>query len=396
METVLDVLLVALGVVVVIRGARRGLISGAVAVAGAAGGLWLGVTLAPTMVELLSSPVRSALGTRLATLVAVGIVLALCVTVAELIGRRLSRAVAHVPGGRGLDALAGAVLGAVAWGLSVWLAAGLIVGTGVWGLSSAVGSSRVVQALDEVVPFSSSETFSAIGDALDGLGLPEVFSDGEPITDAADPPSSATDAVVDASAQVVKIVAEKPGCGVVSSGSGWALDGDSVVTNAHVVSGSSTVSVQTASGATESATVAFYDPEVDLAVLHVVDLGVDALPLAVGNAAAEDAVFAIGYPGGGSLTVTSGRVRSVLDAVGADIYGSTQVTREVYSLRAEIRAGDSGGPLVDESGEVIGVVFARSSVDSDTGYALTLGQISQDLTEGRDAVDAVSTGECTS
>jgi S1-C subfamily serine protease len=40
-----------------------------------------------------------------------------------------------------------------------------------------------------------------------------------------------------------------------------------------------------------------------------------------------------------------------------------------------VRPGNSGGPLLDAQGDVVGIVFARSSVDPDTGYALTLDEL---------------------
>ena len=47
------------------------------------------------------------------------------------------------------------------------------------------------------------------------------------------------------------------------------------------------------------------------------------------------------------------------------------MTRGVYALDADVLPGNSGGPLIGPGGQVIGVVFSRSTVYQDVGYALT-------------------------
>jgi S1-C subfamily serine protease len=68
--------------------------------------------------------------------------------------------------------------------------------------------------------------------------------------------------------------------------------------------------------------------------------------------------------------------------------------REVFSLRSLVRPGNSGGPLVSSAGTVLGVVFAASVTDSDTGYALTAKQVAPAAADGLTARNAVSTGDC--
>ena len=50
-------------------------------------------------------------------------------------------------------------------------------------------------------------------------------------------------------------------------------------------------------------------------------------------------------------------------------------SREVYVLQAEVRPGDSGGPFVAADGTVLGLVFARSNVNDNVGYALSSDEL---------------------
>jgi len=109
--------------------------------------------------------------------------------------------------------------------------------------------------------------------------------------------------------------------------------------------------------------------------------------------AGQPAVLA-GFPGDDGLWVGAARVRSTLDAAGQDIYGTSGVVRQIYSLRAQVRRGASGGPVLDRRGEVVGMVFASSLDDPDTGYALTLDEIAPVLRGALTASDSVATGAC--
>ena len=89
----------------------------------------------------------------------------------------------------------------------------------------------------------------------------------------------------------------------------------------------------------------------------------------------------------------AGRIRDKQRLRSPDIYGEGAVIREVFSLRGLVRPGNSGGPVVSSAGEVVGIVFAASVTDEDTGYALTAGQVAE-AAPGRHQRDAVSTGDC--
>ena len=72
-----------------------------------------------------------------------------------------------------------------------------------------------------------------------------------------------------------------------------------------------------------------------------------------------------------------------------------EVVREIYELRAPVEQGDSGGPFVTPAGKVAGVIFAASTTDSDTGYALTGSEVQDEVQEGATRTEPVGTGRCT-
>jgi S1-C subfamily serine protease len=83
-----------------------------------------------------------------------------------------------------------------------------------------------------------------------------------------------------------------------------------------------------------------------------------------------------------------------IEAVGRDIYGRSEVSRNVLELQSEVRPGNSGGPFVLPDGTVAGVVFAGSSADARIGYALTSSEVLPLLHRADGRTSAVSTGRC--
>ena len=148
-----------------------------------------------------------------------------------------------------------------------------------------------------------------------------------------------------------------PQQGSVATGSGFVLDNQGyILTNDHVVEGSSNVTVRfSENGNPIKADVKGRDPSSDLAVLKVdpSKANVDPLPLGDSSKAqVGDAVVAIGNPFGLQRTVTSGIVSAVQRHIEAPnnftINGAIQTD-------AAINPGNSGGPLIDANGRVIGI-----------------------------------------
>jgi S1-C subfamily serine protease len=234
---------------------------------------------------------------------------------------------------------------------------------------------------------------------LNTSGLPAVlepFSRTPVIPVESPDPALANNPVVLATApSVVKVRSLAPSCQKVLEGSGFVIAPDRVMTNAHVVAGSSSVQVY-ASGNPLDATVISYDPSVDIAILAIPNL--PPPPLAFGDTEAKTGtnVVVLGYPGGGNFTATPARIREAIKLSGPDIYRDpAPVTRDVYTIRANVEQGNSGGPLIDLSGHVLGVVFGAAVDDPDTGFVLTAGEVASQLSRIGDT-QQVATGSCVS
>ena len=153
--------------------------------------------------------------------------------------------------------------------------------------------------------------------------------------------------VVRALASVVHVRAESDSCRQAQVGSGWVVAPGRVATNAHVVAGAERITVSVrGTGRERAARVVAFDPRRDVAVLDVRDLTAPALQQGAELDTGAEAALA-GFPGDDGLWVGAARVRDVMRARGADIYGEPAVTRRIYSLRAEVRRGASGGPVID-------------------------------------------------
>jgi S1-C subfamily serine protease len=205
----------------------------------------------------------------------------------------------------------------------------------------------------------------------------------------------ASSAVQAASSSVVRIQGVAPSCQRSIEGSGFVISPDHVLTNAHVVAGvASRQTVTTDTGDTRDATVVFYDPQVDVAVLYVPGLHLTPLRFA-GTANPGDNAVVAGFPlDATSLHLVPARIGGVQNAQGPNIYQTSTVTRQIYEIRAVVKSGNSGGPLLSPSGTVDGVVFAAAVGVSDTGFALTATEVSSDATAGEQLTSPVSTGAC--
>jgi S1-C subfamily serine protease len=385
----LDWVLLVIVVLYAVSGYWQGFITGAFATVGLLIGGVVGVWLAPTALG-------DATPSILVSLAAVFIVI-VCASLGQALlqvgGARLRDKITWQPA-RAVDAVGGAVLSGAAALLVAWALGVALSGSGLHGITPLVQKSKVLAEVNRILPAEASSKLSAFNDVVGTTFFPRYLEPFAPERIVPVPPGPRrmlTDPDVQrAGADVVRIRSTNS-CHQGIEGSGFVYAPDRVMTNAHVVAGVTTPEVEIHQ--TEvPARVVYYNAELDVAVLSVPTGTVR--PLRFSAAAAGDAVAILGFPQNGPYDVQAGRVRADQRLRSPDIYGHGTVIRDVLSLRGLIRPGNSGGPVVDSAGHVVGVVFAASVTSSDTGYALSSGQVAQAAATGRLASQAVSTQGC--
>jgi len=381
----LDVVLLLAIVLGAIGGFRYGLIARLAGWIGLLVGLGLSLWTVPTVLDLVRVGTP---GPRfLIGILVLSITVALVSALFQRLGFGMRRAI-HATPLRVVDRAAGLTAGIAVIGVLVWVllpAAAFVPGQ----LAAQVRGSTLVQAVDTLSP-PSPDTVGAFSRLVDLQRFPDVFDDLRPAPDTGPPPSEipvAQEVVQEATASTVRIDAR--GCRRGYVGSGWVVDEGLVVTNAHVVAGADDLEVRRPDGEVRDAEVVRFDPERDLAVLRVTDLGRPALPL--GEVVADSDGAVIGYPSGqDEPRVAPAAVRDQRSTVGRDIYGEGRAEREVVYLAAQLRQGDSGGPVINPDGEVVAVVFAISPDRDTTAYALAPSEVRAVL-DGPERTDA---GRC--
>ena len=157
-----------------------------------------------------------------------------------------------------------------------------------------------------------------------------------------------------------------------SSGSGVILSADGfIVTNAHVVDGASSISVELTDGREFSACLVGSDGLSDLAVLYIQAKGLTAAEFGDSDVLrVGDAVAAIGDPLGAELrgTMTPGIVSGLNRVITT---GGRTMT--LIQTNAALNAGNSGGPLVNCYGQVIGINTMKITEDMSSGSVEGIG-----------------------
>jgi S1-C subfamily serine protease len=391
---VIDLVLAIVIISYAVSGWRQGLAVGALSLSGFLAGALLAMEIVPPLADGLEEGLQR----TFTVLVSVLLFAWLGQLAGALLGARLRQHLTVRPA-QVADQILGMVAGVIAVVLVLWFVGGALRGSPAPQINRAVSSSRLLAGVDRYMPNELDTLAENFRRAVAGSNFPRVFEGVAP-EQILPVPSPDPDAVSDAVLQrarrsIVKIVGDAEACGRGQEGSGSVVGPERVVTNAHVVAGVDAPTVQVSGvGERFPARVVLFDPQKDVAVLAVPNLTAPALPLASRDLQHGDDAVVAGFPKNGPFSAGAARVRNVLSAVGEDIYGKPGVTREVYSLYANVQQGNSGGPLLDTSGRITGIVFAKSLDDASTGYALTIKEVSGDIQAGIDATSKVSSGGC--
>ena len=134
-----------------------------------------------------------------------------------------------------------------------------------------------------------------------------------------------------------------------STGTGFFVSAERVVTNNHVIEGCTRLRV----GGKSGGLLLNSDPRNDLALISLQDRSPDSATLRTGKVRIGEAALVAGYPLSGLLSgfnVTTGNISSL-----AGVRGDTRLVQ----ITAPVQPGNSGGPLLDATGRLIGVVVSK-------------------------------------
>jgi 2-alkenal reductase len=173
--------------------------------------------------------------------------------------------------------------------------------------------------------------------------------------------------------------------GGAQSGTGFIWDAAGhIVTNDHVVGGTSSLAVRLATGQVLRAHIVGTAPNYDLAVIRVDNIRSLPPPVPIGTSddlKVGQLVFAIGNPFGLDQTLTTGIISALKRRLPTS--GGREITN-VIQTDAAINPGNSGGPLLDSAGRVIGVntaILSPSGTSAGIGFAIPIDSVNRVVPE---------------
>lgn len=384
----LDVLLVLVLIAYLVAGFRRGFFRSSASLAGLVLGAVVAFWAGPVVAAYVSGEWRIP-----AVLLTVLVLLGL----GQYLGSTLGGALARITEKTGLgvlDRLGGAVLNVAVAGIIMTLLGSLVGQMGLPALSQQVASSQVLRGIERLTPEpvrnAMTQTRNAVSGSQGIRQLDELLFPTQAVPDPKDTPDSQV--VADAGQSVVQVYGTAAQCAQNQTGSGFVAQDGTVVTNAHVVAGVDQPVVQTRDGQVYRAQTVQYDAASDLAVLRVPDLPDTPLPLEDSAVQGETVSFA-GYPLGGPYTLRPATVQGEAVAPVQNVTTGETQTRSIIQFAGDVEQGNSGGPLLNDSGHVVGVVFAKAVTDQ-VGYAIPVARVTEILDAAEQSTQAVSTGQC--
>jgi S1-C subfamily serine protease len=387
---VLDWFLVVLVLAYAVSGYWQGFIAGAFATGGLLLGGLVGIWLAPKLL----GDAQPALWVSLAALFVVLVCASFGQAILQYAGAKIRSTITWQPV-RALDAIGGAALSMAAVLVVAWALGVAVSGAKLPWASREVRDSAVLQRVNGVMPANAVEALNSFNDVVGSSFFPrylEPFAQERIINVGPPPGRVARDPDVQQAQRSVFKIRGQNSCDRGVEGSGFLYAPGRVMTNAHVVAGVDKPVVLV--GESEKpARVVYYNSKTDVAVLAVDGLTGPYLRFDR-HGQSRQAAAVLGYPQDGPYNVQAARIRGEQRLRSPDIYGNGTVVREVFSLRALVRPGNSGGPLVSTTGRVLGLIFAASVTDGETGYALTATQVSDAAAAGLTHTGTVGTGGC--
>jgi S1-C subfamily serine protease len=392
---VLDLILIVIVAAFAVSGYRQGFIVGVLSFFGFVGGALLGAEFGPAISRALVG------GQTQQDIVAVVLLVSFAVIgqfIASSIGAAM-RSTVTWRSATAVDSVGGSVVSMVSVLLIAWVVGSVLNGSPFPVVDQQVNNSLALQTLDKFMPTPAKTMFSdfrrllannsTYAQVFSGIGAERILAIPAP-----DPNVLNSAGFRAAADRVVRVQGIAPSCQRSIEGSGFVISPNHIMTNAHVVAGVTQHQTVTAGDRTLDATVVFYDPQVDVAVLYVP--GLDLRPLRfTGQANPGDNAVVAGYPLDATrLHAAPARIGGIQNAQGPNIYQTSTVTRQIYEIRAVVESGNSGGPLLSSDGTVYGVVFAAAVGVNDTGFALTAAQVHADAQAGEHSTSAVSTMGC--
>ena len=233
----------------------------------------------------------------------------------------------------------------VIWGLAVIVCLNLLVGCTVTSVTTSP---------------STSQTQNATAVSQNVVNIPSFAN----LIDAARP--SVVEINVSATVSTRRRTVTQQG-----AGSGWIMDANgTIVTNNHVITGATTITVTTSDGNMFPAQVINADPATDLALIKINATQLKSMKIGdVSKLRSGDWVLAVGNPLGEGITATQG----IVSRLGVSVpVTASQTYNDLIETTAPINPGNSGGPLINMAGEVVGITTLGATGVQGMGYAISM------------------------